>query len=190
LLPILVSEPIPLRTISISAPTISHRLAISFINEMRVASIPLAAYFVISADAISMNIIGNPFNVNGLYNFSIRVCDLTLSTPTTTLSGFIKSFTATPSLRNSGLEATSNSKSFNPLASNSSLTACFTLSAVPTGTVLLVTSRKYSLLYFPTVRATSSTYFRSACPSSSGGVPTAENITCVSFSESFSDVEK
>ena len=43
--------------------------------------------------------------------------------------------------------------------------------AVPTGTVLLVTSTVYFLIFRPNVRATSSTYFRSADPSSSGGVP-------------------
>jgi len=35
-------------------------LAISFMNEMRVASIPFAAYFVISADAMSISRIGLP----------------------------------------------------------------------------------------------------------------------------------
>ncbi len=49
LLPMRASEPIPLRTISTSAPTRSHRLAISFMNEIRVASMALAAYLVISA---------------------------------------------------------------------------------------------------------------------------------------------
>ena len=48
------SEPMPLRTISTSAPTRSQRLAMSFMKEMRVASMALAAYLVISADAMSM----------------------------------------------------------------------------------------------------------------------------------------
>ena len=56
MLPMRTSEPIPLRTISTSAPTRSQRLATSFMKEMRVASMALAAYLVISADAMSMNI--------------------------------------------------------------------------------------------------------------------------------------
>ena len=55
MLPMRASEPMPLRTISTSAPTRSHRLAISFMNEMRVASMALAAYLVISAEGMSMN---------------------------------------------------------------------------------------------------------------------------------------
>src|SRR5205814_1960982 len=43
------SAPIPCRTCSISAPSSSARLASSFMNEMRVASIALAAYLVSSA---------------------------------------------------------------------------------------------------------------------------------------------
>src|SRR2546429_403118 len=44
------SVPIPLRTRVTSAPTASHSKAIWFMNEMRVASMALAAYLVISAD--------------------------------------------------------------------------------------------------------------------------------------------
>ena len=58
----------------------------------------------------------------------------------------------------------------------SSRITALTFCAVPTGTVLLVTSTVYFLMLRPNVRATSSTYFRSAEPSSSGGVPTAEKI--------------
>ena len=48
------SVPIPFRTISMSAPTLSQRFAMSFMKEIRVASIALAAYLVISAEEISM----------------------------------------------------------------------------------------------------------------------------------------
>ena len=48
------SAPMPLRTISTLAPIRSQRLATSFMNEMRVASMALAAYLVISAEAMSM----------------------------------------------------------------------------------------------------------------------------------------
>ena len=52
------SVPMPMRTWRTSAPTWSHRFAISFMNEMRVASIAFAAYFVSSAEALSMTRIG------------------------------------------------------------------------------------------------------------------------------------
>src|SRR5438132_9906177 len=44
------SEPMPRRTSSMSAPIASARFATSFMNEMRVASIELAAYLVSPAD--------------------------------------------------------------------------------------------------------------------------------------------
>ncbi len=50
-----------------------------------------------------------------------------------------------------------------------------TLSAVPTGTVDLSTTMRYSVMCSAMVSATASTYCRSAEPSSSGGVPTAMN---------------
>ena len=52
------SEPMPLRTCSMSASTASHRLARSFMNEMRVASIALAANLTISALAQLITIAG------------------------------------------------------------------------------------------------------------------------------------
>ncbi len=117
--PMRVSEPIPLRTIFTSAPTISQRFAISFIKLIRVANIEFAAYLVISADGISMKITRKLFNKNGLYNLDISFSARADSTPTTTRSGLIKSLIAFPSFRNSGLEATSKS-TFTPLLSSSS----------------------------------------------------------------------
>ena len=117
--PIRVSEPIPLRTIFTSAPTISQRFAMSFIKLIRVANIEFAAYLVISADGISIKITRKLFNKNGLYNLDISFSARADSTPTTTRSGLIKSLIAFPSFRNSGLEATSKS-TFTPLLSNSS----------------------------------------------------------------------
>ena len=99
-----------------------------------------------------------------------------LSMPTTTRSGDMKSLIAAPSLRNSGFEATSKSICSPRLVSSSLMTA-LTFFAVPTGTVDLVTRIVYFLMFRPNVRATSSTYCRSAEPSSSGGVPTAEKTT-------------
>ena len=101
----------------------------------------------------------------------------------TTRSGLIKSFRAAPSFKNSGLEATSNSI-YKFLLRNSSLITAFIFIAVPTGTVLLVTNTVYFFIFCPKVRATSSTYFKSALPSSSGGVPTAlKTISTLSIHE-------
>src|SRR5881394_1065755 len=54
----------PRRTCVTSAPTASHSRAIWFMNEMRVASIAFAAYFVISADGMSMTMSGFPLGTN------------------------------------------------------------------------------------------------------------------------------
>ena len=47
--PMRESDPIPSRTFSMSTPICSHNTAISFIKEIRVANMALAAYLVISA---------------------------------------------------------------------------------------------------------------------------------------------
>ncbi len=77
-----------------------------------------------------------------------------------------------------------------PRSASSRFISAFILAEVPTGTVLLVTSMVYLLMLRPNVRATSSTYFRSALPSSSGGVPTALNTTSTSSRHSFRSVVK
>ncbi len=94
-----------------------------------------------------------------------------LSVPTTTRSGFMKSRTADPSLRNSGLFATSNGIS-RPRAESSPRISALTFRVVPTGTVDLVTTILPSSMHWPTARATSHTVERSADPVASGGVPT------------------
>ena len=91
-------------------------------------------------------------------------------------SGRMQSATASPSLRNSGLETTSKAIS-TPRAASSPAIAARTLSAVPTGTVDLLTTTAGCARWRPMVRATASTYCRSALPSSSGGVPTAMKTT-------------
>ena len=48
------SRPMAWRTLSTSAPTRLQMQAISFMKEMRAASMALAAYFAISAEAMSM----------------------------------------------------------------------------------------------------------------------------------------
>ena len=50
-----LSLPIPSRIISTSAPTLSQSAATSLMNEIRVASMALAAYLAISAEIGSMN---------------------------------------------------------------------------------------------------------------------------------------
>ena len=104
--PILESLPIPLRTLSIFAPILSHIFAISFIKDILFASIEFDAYFVISALRTSIIIILSWFLVNGSYNSFIISAAESSSVPTITLSGCIKSFTAVPSFRNSGFETT------------------------------------------------------------------------------------
>ncbi len=93
-------------------------------------------------------------------------------------SGRMKSSTAAPSLRNSGFETTEKRCATLPAspraASASSTTRC-TRCAVPTGTVDLSTITLNPVMCRPMLRAASSTYCRSAEPSSSGGVPTAMN---------------
>ena len=51
------SLPMPWRTASMSAPSLSASSAISFMKLIRVASIALAAYLVSSAEAVSMTMI-------------------------------------------------------------------------------------------------------------------------------------
>ena len=65
-----------------------------------------------------------------------------------------------------------------------------TLHEVPTGTVLLVTTTKYRFISFPIVLATSRTYLKSALPSSSWGVPTAQKMISTSFKTSDKSVVK
>ena len=162
----------PSRTLCTSAPTSSQKRAIWFMNEMRVASIALAAYLVTSAEAMSMNRIRSPpWRVNGPYSSPMTAFASSSSMPMTTRSGFMKSSIAAPSLRNSGFEHTANGSAV------SDCTAARTFSAVPTGTVDLVTITLWPFMLRPISLATPSTCWRSAEPSSPGGVPTAMNTT-------------
>src|SRR5690606_21536062 len=102
-------------------------------NVILVAKKEFAAYLVNSEDLSSIKMIGLPDLTYGAYNSPIKAFAFSLDVPTTTLSGFMKSSTATPSRKNSGLETTSTSTNV------FSLKTAFTLSAVPTGTVDLVT---------------------------------------------------
>ena len=170
-LPIRESVPIPLRTSSTFAPTSSHRLAISFMNVILVAKNALAAYFVSSAERSSIKMIGLPWRTKGAYKRDIKSFARSDCVPITTRSGFIKSSTATPSRKNSGLETTSKS-TFACLA----IAEC-TFSDVPTGTVLLSMITAYSDRSGPKSSATCKMYFKSAEPSAPGGVGRARKMT-------------
>ena len=63
----------PLRTLLTSAPTRSQNSATWFMNEIRVASIALAAYLVTSAEGISMNSTGLPVRTNGRVQLGHRL---------------------------------------------------------------------------------------------------------------------
>ena len=79
----------------------------------------------------------------------------------------MKSSTAAPCFRNSGLLTTLNG------CDVSFAIVAWTFFAVPTGTVLLSTMTVYLLMTWPMARATFSTCVKSAEPSSPCGVPTA-----------------
>ncbi len=151
-------------------------LAISFMNEILVASMALAAYLVSSAERTSISTTRSWLRLNGAYRRRISATDSELAAPITIRSGRMQSATASPSLRNSGLETTSKAIS-SPRSASAWAMAARTLSAVPTGTVDLFTTTVGTRMCRPMVRATANTYCRSALPSSSGGVPTAMKIT-------------
>ena len=90
--------------------------AISFIKEIFIAKKALAAYFVSSALFTSMNSNGFPCLTKGAYNLLRISMAFSLSVPITTLSGFMKSSTATPSLKNSGLLTTQKLSALPPFA--------------------------------------------------------------------------
>ena len=149
-----------------------------------VAKNALAAYLVISAERSSIKMIGFPWRTNGAYNLVITSFARSDSVPITTRSGFMKSSTATPSRKNSGFDTTSKS-TWALLA-----IAAWTNSEVPTGTVLLSMMTVYSVNNGPKSFATCKMYFKSAEPSSPGGVGKAKKITLAPLIPSDKDVVK
>ena len=135
LLPIRRSRPRPLATSWTSAPMRSHRSAISLMKVTLVARKLLVAYLISSAVSSEVNTIGVWLRFSGRYRRSSTWRACSVSTPTTTRSGRMKSSIAEPSRRNSGFEATSIARSGRSLANS----AC-SLRPVPTGTVDLVTT--------------------------------------------------
>jgi hypothetical protein len=108
--------------------------ASSFMKLIFVASMAFAAYFVSSEERMSMTMKRSCWRVKGSYSARISSVVRGLSVPMTTRSGFMKSWIAAPSFRNSGFETTSNSM-LAPRSFSVASSCARTLSAVPTGTV-------------------------------------------------------
>ena len=130
-MPIRWSRPMPRATSSTSAPVSSQTLAISLMNEILVARNALAASLIISALAMSVRTSGAP---SGSYSSTTASPAQSPSSPTTTRSGWRKSSSAEPSLRNSGQETYANPAL--PCSAKIRLIAA----PVPTGTVDFITS--------------------------------------------------
>ena len=99
----------PLATIWTSAPSASHRFAISLMNEILVARKAFEAYLMSSAVSSVVSTIGVSIRNSGSWSFLRMVRARGVSAPMTTRSGRMKVSIAEPSRRNSGFEATSNS---------------------------------------------------------------------------------
>ena len=93
----------------------------------------LAAYLASSADSRLTNINGALRSASGLYSRSMIARARGSSQPTSTRSGWVKSWIAEPSRRNSGFEHTAKSASGRSLRRRRSISRL-----VPTGTVDLV----------------------------------------------------
>src|SRR3990170_4671280 len=109
-------------------------------KEIFIARNALAAYLISSAVSFVVVTIGVSIRYKGRYMLRMTARAVSLVVPMTTLSGLMKVSMADPSRRNSGLETTSNDWG----------TDCFSrmklwsAAAVPTGTVLLITTILYS----------------------------------------------
>ena len=99
--PTRLSSPMPRATSSTSAPVSSQTLAISLMNEILVDRKALVASLTISALTTSVRTSGAP---SGSYRATTASPAQSPSSPTTTRSGWRKSFSAEPSRRNSGQE--------------------------------------------------------------------------------------
>ncbi|MCY1412149.1 hypothetical protein D9M71_275480 [compost metagenome] len=169
------SAPMPRRTISISTPSCSARLAISLMKEIFVASMQLAAYLVSSAlrGSITMNL--SRLRLNGAYSSRSSSSTAASVVPRMIRSGRMQSSTAEPSLRNSGLLTTRNPAA--PSWPRISAMRCSMRAAVPTGEVDLLT-RIFGAVARRAMHSTAvNRWLRSAPPSAPGGVPTAMKIS-------------
>ncbi|KWV86169.1 hypothetical protein PFLmoz3_04141 [Pseudomonas fluorescens] len=175
----------PRRTDSMSAPRCSANSAIWLMKLILVASMQLAAYLVSSALRRSMKMMRSWLRLKGAYRSRITSRTSSRSQPMMIRSGRRQSATAEPSLRNSGLETISNCSS-RPAARRLLRMWSRNVSPVPTGTVDFSTRITGATRWRATASPTDSTYFRSAEPSSSDGVPTAINNTSPCSTASFS----
>ena len=91
---------------STSIPVFSHKFAISLIKVIFVAKKAFDAYLINSAARLFVDTNFAPLDINGEYRFFNIFLDFSSLQPITTLSGYIKSLIASPSLKNSGFETT------------------------------------------------------------------------------------
>ena len=87
-------------------PIFSQRLATSLIKVIFVARNALDAYLINSAPLLLVVKYFAPLLISGKYNFFIILIALLTFVPTIILSGYLKSLTASPSLKNSGNKRT------------------------------------------------------------------------------------
>src|SRR3954471_12889297 len=118
----------PSTTSFMSAPTASHTAATALTKLTFVARNALLAYLINSAEGGSVTISGA---ATPRYSDATRTAAAWSSAPITMRSGCRKSWTAEPSRRNSGFDATFTS---------SRPRACSTTRVDPTGTVDLLTT--------------------------------------------------
>ena len=103
------SIPMPLATVWTSAPSASHRLAISLMKEILVARKEFEAYLMSSAVSSVVTTIGVSSRNSGSWILRRMLAAFLVSAPITMRSGRMKVSIAEPSRRNSGFDATSNS---------------------------------------------------------------------------------
>ena len=173
------SEPMPWRTCSMSAPSRSARFASSFMKQILVASIALAAYLVSSAERTSIT-------MHALVVAVERRVERRAAAPRSRALVGADDDAVGPHevvdrrafLEELGVRDDVERDVGAARGERLRRSRARTLSAVPTGTVdLSTTTLRLVHVRGRSLRAAASTYCRSAEPSSSGGVPTAMNWT-------------
>jgi hypothetical protein len=168
------SMPMPWATTLMSASTFSHTRATSLMKEILVARKALLAYLIISA---VYRLVISTGASSGLYSSATRAAAARSWVPSTMRSGSMKSCTAEPSRRNSGLETTgTESRDGDRVVRMMSDTT----SPVPIGTVLLLTITTGSVRCSAIIAVARRTSVRSASPVAPMGVPTARKMNSAS----------
>ena len=155
-----------------SPPTSSQTSAISLMNESLTARNELAAYLTNSAVSTLVTTSGTPFATLASYKDLIVAAARSVRTPATIRAGWMKSSTAEPWRKNSGLATKSNSMSGRVATISAAIS-----SLVPTGTVDLITTVVPSSIVLAVATVAEVTAERSAAPVGPGGVATAINTT-------------